>query len=344
MNAADAAYFACLFCGGPLELSCLAPGHRPEAVQEGVLACQACRIFFAISEGIPLLIDRGYIPDFDLEGFRSRWQGAFDFSGFTAYEQGTNQAKMRQMAFFNQDAEYDDDVSESPFWRAADANILRAWMEQMPRQGAVVDLGCGTGRVTIPLSQAGCRVMGSDISLGMLKRAQAKAEAAGAGPITFFLADAEHLPLLPGRFAAVVSYGMLHHVDKPESILAEAQRILAPGGRFFALENHESVVRFIFDFLMRLNRLWVEEAGSHPLFKVQELIDLARAAGLVPQARTSIFLPPHLLNRLGYASACRIIGLSDRLFGRLPLIRQFGGQVVLEAVKPSGLDSEVSPI
>lgn len=344
MNVADATYFACLACGGSLELSCLAPGPWPGAVQEGVLACRACRIFFAINEGIPLLIDRGYIPDFDLEGFRSRWQGAFDFSGLTAYQQGTNQAKLHQLVFFNQDAEYDDDVSDSTFWRAADANILRAWMGQMSRQGAVVDLGCGTGRVTIPLAQSGCKVMGSDISIGMLKRAVAKAEAAGVGQITFFLADAEHLPLLPGRFAAVVSYGMLHHVDKPERILAGAQQVLAPGGKFFALENHDSVVRFVFDFLMRLNRLWVEEAGSHPLFKVRELINLTRAAGLVPKARTSIFLPPHFLNRLGYASACKIIDLSDRLFGRLPLTRQFGGQVVLEAVKPNDLDSEVSPI
>ncbi|MBF0480607.1 MAG: methyltransferase domain-containing protein [Desulfovibrionaceae bacterium] len=342
MNATDISYIHCPSCGSPLDLVVFEEGSHPGTVAHGILACHACKTMFPIDKSIPLLIDVGYIPDFDQDGFALRWRDSFDFAGYRRFECGTNDAKMRQVLFFNNDADYDDDVAESSFWRAVDASILGYWTNDIiSKQGAVLDLGCGTGRIGIPLAQQGLHVLSTDISIGMLRKAREKAQAAGLSHMTFFLADAECLPLAPARFSAVISYGMLHHVDQPVAILKGVKRLLVDGGLFFALENHASPVRFIFDFLMRRNPLWEEEAGSHPLFKIKELIDLAETAGLSPKARTSVFLPPHFFNRLGYSSSKRLIDATDRSFGWLPVLRNFGGQVVLKAVKTVGIPSEM---
>ena len=77
----------------------------------------------------------------------------------------------------------------------------------------------------------------------------------------------EDIPLKSGLFSAVISYGMMHHVANPAAIVEGAERLLMPGGHFYALENNATPVRFIFDVLMKIQKLWNEEAGSHPLFK-----------------------------------------------------------------------------
>lgn len=333
MNPNDSNLFSCPKCLGDLELIDLAPTREPDRVEEGALICPVCALIFPVWREIPLLCQLDYCPEFDSMDFKEKWRDIAQVRELDFYQGETNPEKYKQAKFFTEDAEYDDDVADSIFWRAADATILTSWKDLFQDGATLVDVGCGTGRVTIPFAQEGHHVMGTDISLGMLLRACAKAKESGRGDLTFFLADAENLPLKSNCFNGVISYGMLHHVDEPENILRQARRVLFPGGRFLALENHASVVRFVFDFLMRRNKLWVEEAGSHPLFKLEELRKMAKDTSFSAEITTSIFLPPHLLNIFGYSRAKKIIALTDRMFGRLPLTRAFGGQVVLKAMK-----------
>ena len=91
----------------------------------------------------------------------------------------------------------------------------------------VLDLCCGHGNVAQALVAKGCKVTGADFSPVML--ALARQRVAGA---TFIEADAEHLPFAYGLFDAVVSnFGVCHVPDQPRA-LAEAHRVLKPGGRF----------------------------------------------------------------------------------------------------------------
>lgn len=333
MKVSDGAVFCCLDCRSELAVTIFAGGTFADTVEEGVLTCPACKTIYLISEGIPFLLERGYYADFDIEGFIRKWNAQFDFEEYHFFQQATSPAKMTQLVFFNADAEYDDTVAGCPFWRAADANILGEWMQEMPQSGIILDLGCGTGRSAIPLAQDGRHVIGTDISLGMLRNAVKKAEAAGVGDITFFLADAENLPLRPNLFSAVLSYGLLHHVDEPATILRTARKLLIDRGTFYALENHASTVRFLFDWLMKMHKLWDEEAGRHPVFTRKDLEHLAKVIGLDAEVKTCIFLPPHLMNLTGYAFARKALQATDWLFSRVPILRDFGGQVVMKARK-----------
>lgn len=92
----------------------------------------------------------------------------------------------------------------------------------------VVEVGCGTGRLVHHLAGRGARVLGVDLSAGML------AVAAGRVPGRLLRADARRLPLPDAVADAAVTIATLEFTD-PAAVLAELARITRPGGRIVAL-------------------------------------------------------------------------------------------------------------
>jgi ubiquinone/menaquinone biosynthesis C-methylase UbiE len=92
--------------------------------------------------------------------------------------------------------------------------------------GRLLDLACGPGIVTAAAANRGADASGVDFSPAMLSVARA------ANPnLQFHEGDAEAMPLPDAAFDAVVSNFGIHHVPRPERALAEAFRVLRPGGR-----------------------------------------------------------------------------------------------------------------
>ena len=91
----------------------------------------------------------------------------------------------------------------------------------------VLDVGCGTGLLTVALAErAAARVWGVEASEAMLEVAQGR----GARRVGFKHGEAEALPFREGWFERVVMSLVVHLVDRPRAF-AEAARVLAPGGR-----------------------------------------------------------------------------------------------------------------
>ncbi len=104
-----------------------------------------------------------------------------------------------------------------------------------PRPGqAVLDLGCGAGLDSLlaarRVAPAG-RVIGVDMSLEMLDNARRSARALGLTHVLFHLAEIEHVPLPDGSVDLVISNGVLNLCPDKPKVLAEAFRVLRPGGR-----------------------------------------------------------------------------------------------------------------
>ena len=98
------------------------------------------------------------------------------------------------------------------------------------RPGPLLEVGVGTGRVSLPLHRRGREVIGIDLARPMLDRYRAKAVAAGLPPPPVLRADATRLPFRDARFVAVLEVHVLHLVPDWEVALAEARRVLVGGG------------------------------------------------------------------------------------------------------------------
>jgi ubiquinone/menaquinone biosynthesis C-methylase UbiE len=113
-----------------------------------------------------------------------------------------------------------------------------------PPTGPVLDVGCGSGDLTIHLAQAGLEVVGIDFSERAIERAREKAGPLpidSAGSLEFLVADALRPSLLQRRFGAVVDSGFLHVLDPGDidGFTGELASVLVPGGRYYLLAFRE---------------------------------------------------------------------------------------------------------
>ena len=98
----------------------------------------------------------------------------------------------------------------------------------LPPGSRILDLACGTGDLAALAQRGGCRVVGSDLSSGMLSRRRE--------PFAAVQADAAALPFSPGSVDGILCGYALRNFTDLEGCLAEAARILRAGGRLAILE------------------------------------------------------------------------------------------------------------
>jgi SAM-dependent methyltransferase len=101
----------------------------------------------------------------------------------------------------------------------------------------VLDVGCGPGDLlrNMARQQPGWgALVGFDLSPGMARRA---AELAEGLPVCFFVGDAQALPFPDAWFDLVMARHVLPYVPDIDRAVAEAARVLRPGGRFLATTN-----------------------------------------------------------------------------------------------------------
>lgn len=110
----------------------------------------------------------------------------------------------------------------------------------------VADLGCGEGYLTIETSRWASRVIAVDRSATVLRRARDLASRRRVTNVIWKTGELEKLPLKDASVDIALMSQALHHAGDPGVALAEAVRILVPGGKLLLLdlrEHEESWVR-----------------------------------------------------------------------------------------------------
>jgi SAM-dependent methyltransferase len=151
------------------------------------------------------------------------WQGWDDYAPFYDWENARTLGRR-----------------DVPFWQRMAKNAA----------GRVLELGCGTGRVSVPLAKAGVSLVGVDRSARMLEKARRKvdrlrriphAESPAFArvrhiPPLFVRADIRALPLASREFEMVIApYGVLQSLLRDRDLAAtldSVSRVLVPGGMF----------------------------------------------------------------------------------------------------------------
>jgi 2-polyprenyl-6-hydroxyphenyl methylase/3-demethylubiquinone-9 3-methyltransferase len=159
---------------------------------------------------------------------------------------------------------------------------------------SILDIGCGGGILSEPLSRLGADVLGIDPAAGNIEIARAHAEETGA-PATYRAVTAEDLAAEGARFDVVCAMEVVEHVIDPAAFVATACSMVKPGGLFFAATLNRTAKSFALaivgaEYVLR----WVAP-GTHQWEKFvtpDELDDAIVAAGLDLYALTGVRYNP----------------------------------------------------
>ncbi len=173
-----------------------------------------------------------------------------------------------------------------------------------------LDVATGGGHTARTLAVAGAHVTVSDLTPEMLAAAEAHLrEAVPAAALTFVVAAAEALPFDDGAFEVVSCRIAAHHFGDPRAFLAEARRVLAPGGVLLLVDNVAPENPRLGEAMNEVERLrdpshveayrvstwtgWLGEAGLEPyllerFWRVKPLASWLRRADTSPESETAL--------------------------------------------------------
>jgi 2-polyprenyl-3-methyl-5-hydroxy-6-metoxy-1,4-benzoquinol methylase len=113
--------------------------------------------------------------------------------------------------------------------RALRSEFARLLDDAVPREARVLEMGCGTGQLSLFLASGGRTVVGADLARPSLLLARDAAARYGVDA-RFVETDLRSPGLLPGSFEVVICSGVLHHTPDPRASFASVARLAGPGG------------------------------------------------------------------------------------------------------------------
>lgn len=142
---------------------------------------------------------------------------------------------------------YDADIYDSLNTSLADLDFYKRWMPES-KDTKILELCCGTGRLTIPIAKEGYDVTGVDIMANMLEKAKAKSLEDNLS-IDFIEADIRNLNLSEKFDLIFIPFNSIHHLYKNEDLFKTfhvVKQHLKKGG-LFLLDCYNPDITFIVD-------------------------------------------------------------------------------------------------
>jgi SAM-dependent methyltransferase len=220
--------------------------------------------------------------------------------------------------------------------------VVDALRRELERRGVrrLVEVGVGTGRVAAPLAAAGLYVAGADLSYAMLGRARAK------GLDRLVRASGYRLPFRDGRLDAALFVHVLHLLDDPGRVFAEAKRVGrlgcfavletgGPGGPVLEPATRDDPRRLLYERL--LARGAIRERFRSPRQKEEALLDRFPADELVVLADRTFEEPAEReLDRLAQRAYRGLLDVPPAVLDEevARLREEFGGRPLRRRARP----------
>jgi len=243
-----------------------------------------------------------------------------------------------------------DKLLDRKFMETEEAFVL----SKVKSSDEVLDLACGTGRLTLPVAKKCKRVTGYDISASMIAKARVKAEELGLD-IEFHEGSMTKLPFVDESFDVIISLLALMHITPEDrlQVFSEASRVLRPGGRMII-----SVKNSIFERFCQADRFLVKDKT---VIEQKELVFTHTSSGTDLTIPWYSFSPQDLsmfFSQVGMSivhmkglmpltawladgvledpQVHRITNMLEELFSDIPPINYLGYYLLVEAVKLGG--------
>lgn len=192
-----------------------------------------------------------------------------------------------------------------------------------PGTHRVLDLGSGGGLLSATLDDRDFTVVALDPSLPSLDAGKTHGDSAGTR-VRFVAGVGERLPFVDASFDAVVCMEVLEHVSDPAIVVAEAARVLRPGGVFIFSGPNRTVLNRVGLVFVAQDLLGVVPRGTHQwnrLIRPDEMDRYMQVSGIEPDQilgvgigwrdvpRAALAVVGLLIRRLTYPEAARQIHL-----------------------------------
>jgi len=162
-------------------------------------------------------------------------------------------------------------VYDNTFGVVAGAGRRRAGELINGRRGTVLEVGVGTG-LSLPHYAPYLKVTGIDLSTEMLDKARARVAKAGLLNIEgLHEMDAAELDFADGSFNTVVAMYVMTVVPEPEKVMAELERVCAPGGEVMIV-NHFSQDHGFRGWVETKLAPFADRLGWHPVFPIENVM------------------------------------------------------------------------
>lgn len=130
---------------------------------------------------------------------------------------------------------------QAPDHGLRDPQVRQAWVDLLrpylpPSPANCLDIGCGTGSLSLLLAEAGQQVMGIDFAPAMVAQARQKAALAGQA-ITFQVMEASAPSLPAAHFGLILCRHLLWALPAPAQVLDHWVKLLQPAGRLLLIEG-----------------------------------------------------------------------------------------------------------
>jgi SAM-dependent methyltransferase len=201
----------------PRHLELLAcPGCGGELLQyDRHLACSACKASYETTAGVARLTS-------PVDDRTERVRAFYSESPFPGYGARESLASLRA--------------------RAARSDFARELDRAIAADARIVEVGCGTGQMSLFLATADRVVVGADLTLASLELAAGAARRFGVTRATFVETDLRRPGLRSGAFDVVYCSGVLHHTPDPRASFEALVRLSRPGG-FIVVGLYNAIAR-----------------------------------------------------------------------------------------------------
>ena len=187
------------------------------------------------------------------------------------------------------------------------AQLIPLLVAELPRGETCLEVGIGTGRIALPITEAGVRVVGIDLSREMLRKLREKGD--GGPPVA--VADATRLPFAADTFGSAIASHVFHLIPGWRTAIDEITRVVRPGGVMLVSRGGRNRS----PWLEQVTRHFFVEAGDPPwppgASSIDEVDALMRERGVEARPLPDIGLETlvsieHVIGDMeaGYWAAC----------------------------------------